>query len=58
MVRDWVRGGADEIERSRHSPGVQDPEEMQRDLARRVTALHAVAERIYHRWAEGISRGN
>ena len=58
MVRDWVRGGADEIARSRHSPGVQDPEAMQRDLARRVTELHAVAERIYHRWAEGLSRGS
>jgi hypothetical protein len=53
-----VRGGADEIARSRHSPGVQDPAEMQRDLARRVTELHAIADRLYHRWAEGLSRGS
>jgi hypothetical protein len=58
LVRDWVRGGAGEIAASRDSPAVQDPQEIERDLAPRVAALHAVADRIYDRWTEGISRGN
>jgi GMP synthase-like glutamine amidotransferase len=56
MVADWVRGGAAEIAQSRHSAGVQAPEEIARDLERRVAALHAVADRIYDRWSEGLSR--
>jgi GMP synthase-like glutamine amidotransferase len=58
MVRDWVGGGAAEIAASRDSPAVQDPAEIERDLERRVAALHAVADRIYDRWTEGLIRGN
>mgnify|MGYP003391268102 CR=1 FL=1 len=50
--------GAREIDASRQSPGVQRPEQIERDLARRLDALHAVADRIYARWLEGISRGS
>jgi GMP synthase-like glutamine amidotransferase len=56
LVRDWLRGGAREIERSKDSPGVQEPAEIERDLERRVSALHAVADRIYDRWIEGLAR--
>jgi GMP synthase-like glutamine amidotransferase len=56
MVRDWLRGGAGEIAASRGSPGVQAPAEIERDLERRVAALHAVADRIYDRWIEGLAR--
>jgi GMP synthase-like glutamine amidotransferase len=58
MVGDWLQGGAREIEESRASPGVQKPERIREDLAARVTALHAVADRIYDRWIEGLSRGS
>jgi GMP synthase-like glutamine amidotransferase len=58
MVSDWVRGGADEIAQSQSSPGVQKPVEIERDLERRTSALHAVAERIYDQWTEGLSRGS
>lgn len=58
LVRDWLRGGAREIERSKDSPGVQKPAEIERDLERRVSALQAVADRIYDRWIEGLSRGS
>jgi GMP synthase-like glutamine amidotransferase len=58
MVRDWVRGGADEIAQSSAAPGVQAPAEMQRDLERRTAALHKIADRVYDRWAEGLSRGS
>ena len=56
LVRDWLRGGAREIERSKDSPGVQKPAEIERDLERRVSALHAVADRIYDRWCEALPR--
>jgi hypothetical protein len=57
LVRDWLRGGAQEIAQSRDSPAVQDPAEIARDLERRVNALHAVADRIYDRWTEGLAKG-
>jgi GMP synthase-like glutamine amidotransferase len=56
MIADWVRGGAAEIAQSQASPGVQAPAEIERDIERRVGELHAVAERIYDRWSEGLAR--
>jgi GMP synthase-like glutamine amidotransferase len=56
MVELWLRGGADEIRAAAASPAVQKPEEIRRDLAVRLEALHAVAERIYERWTEGLPR--
>jgi hypothetical protein len=56
LVRDWLRGGAREIDTARASPAVQRPEQIERDLERRLEALHAVADRIYDRWLEGLSR--
>ena len=58
MISDWVRGGGAEIAQAQGSPGVQQPAEIERDLERRVAALHAVADRIYDKWTEGLSRGN
>jgi len=57
LVRLWLRGGADEIRAAAGSPAVQKPEEIQRNLEARLQALHAVANRIYDRWTEGLSRG-
>jgi len=56
LIGDWLQGGAREIEASRASPGVQKPELIRQDLEQRVTALHAVADRIYERWCEGLPR--
>lgn len=56
MVRDWVRGGAAEIAEARSSPGVQAPAEIERDLERRVGALHKVADLVYDQWTESLSR--
>lgn len=58
LIRSWCKGGADEIEAAKASPGVQSPARIERHLAERVAALHKVADRIYDRWAEGLSRGN
>jgi GMP synthase-like glutamine amidotransferase len=57
MVGAWCGGsGAQEIRRSSASPGVQKPEAIRRGLAQRVAALHKIADRIYDRWTEGLSR--
>jgi len=58
LIHTWLATGGDEIAQSRSSPGVQDPAEITREMEARLTALHQVANRIYDRWAEGISRGN
>jgi GMP synthase-like glutamine amidotransferase len=57
MVRAWLRSGADEIAAAR-SPAVQAPREIERDLEGRVAALNAIANRLYDRWTEFLSRGN
>jgi hypothetical protein len=57
LVKSWVRGGAEEIRDSSGSPGVQKPEEIERDLKARLDGLQVVANRLYDRWIEGLSRG-
>jgi GMP synthase-like glutamine amidotransferase len=56
LIGTWLRSGAQEIEESRASAAVQSPEEIQRDLERRVAALNEVANRIYDRWTENLAR--
>jgi len=58
LVKAWLASGADEIAASRASPAVQEPDEITRELAARLAALHEVANRIYDRWIEGLSRGS
>ena len=58
LVRAWLASGSDEIERSANSPAVQRPEEIERDLGARIAALNNVANRLYDRWTEGLSRGS
>jgi GMP synthase-like glutamine amidotransferase len=56
MVQAWCRDGAREIEQGCASPGVQQVDEIKRDLAARLEQLHLVAARVYDRWLEGLSR--
>ncbi len=58
LIEAWVRGGQDEIRESAKSPGVQKPQDMEKDLARRLDALHQVANRLYDRWTGNLSRGS
>ena len=58
LVNTWLATGADEIESSRASPAVQAPAEITRELEPRLAALNQVANRIYDRWTEGLSRGS
>ncbi|MNC98097.1 hypothetical protein D3C83_159600 [compost metagenome] len=56
LIRNWCKGGADEIEAAKASPGVQPPAKIEKNLGARVAALHKVADRIYDRWVEGLAR--
>jgi GMP synthase-like glutamine amidotransferase len=56
MIRAWCKGGANEIEAARESPGVQSPAKIEKNLQERVAALHAVADRIYDRWTDGLAK--
>jgi GMP synthase-like glutamine amidotransferase len=58
LVKTWISTGAQEIAEHRKSPAVQQPAEIERDLEPRLDALHRVADRIYDRWSEGLSRGS
>ena len=56
LIESWLASGADEIDASRSSPGVQDPAEIRRGLQDRVAKLNEIANRIYDRWIEGLAR--
>ena len=56
MVKAWLESGAGEMREHAASPGVQAPGEVLRDLAPRLDALHAVANRIYDRWTASLRR--
>jgi GMP synthase-like glutamine amidotransferase len=58
LVRSWVHGGAEEMRAAAGSPAVQPPEEITSGLEGRLERLHEVADRLYDRWAQSISRGN
>ncbi|MFN3545628.1 MAG: type 1 glutamine amidotransferase [Thiobacillus sp.] len=53
LVETWCENGADEIAAS-DSPAVQPPAEIRADLGTRTDALHALADKIYSRWIQGL----
>ena len=55
LIATWCASGADEIAAS-PGPGVQTPAEMQSDMASRVQRLHALADKIYSRWIQGLRK--
>ena len=56
LIRSWLASGAEEIQSGRSSSAVQDPAEITREIEPRLAALNAVANRIYDRWIEELSR--
>ena len=58
LIRTWVSTGGEEMAAHRSSPAVQAPEDIEKDVEPRLDRLHQVADRIYERWTEGLSRGN
>ena len=55
LIASWCESGAGEISAS-NSPGVQSPDLIQADIAARTAQLHKVADKIYSRWIQGLSR--
>ena len=55
LVDTWLATGAQELP-AKSSPAVHSAADIRRDLDARVTALHAVADDVYARWAQGLAR--
>jgi hypothetical protein len=56
MIDSWCATGMREIEQNiAASPAVQRPDAMRENLEARLEALHAVADRVYARWIEGLN---
>ncbi|MGA9665917.1 MAG: type 1 glutamine amidotransferase [Gallionella sp.] len=55
MIKAWCEVGADEVESSSASPGVQTIDEMQRQMNGKLPPLQSVAVRLYSRWVKGLS---
>lgn len=58
LVRLWVRTGAEELREAARSPAVQAAEEITAELDARLERLHQVADRLYDKWSESLSRGS
>ncbi len=55
LIATWCENGADEIAAS-DSPAVQQPLAILADVESRTVQLHALADKIYSRWIQGLSR--
>jgi len=55
LIESWCHSGVQEIVDS-PGPAVQSPDEMQRDLDRRLKQLHRAADRLYERWVDALER--
>ena len=55
LIESWCRSGAQEIADS-PGPAVQSADAMQEVLDARLARLHAIADRVYERWMEGLAR--
>lgn len=55
LIATWCENGADEIAAS-DSPAVQQPATILTEVASRTKRLHALADKIYSRWIQGLSR--
>ena len=57
LIRSWCGDWEKEVEAlGRRMPSVQTPAQMTVALEDRVLALHAVADRIYGRWTDGLEK--
>ena len=55
LIASWCDNGGAEIAAS-NSPGVQTPEAIQADMPARINQLHQLADKIYSRWIQGLSK--
>ena len=55
LIRAWCEDWGDEV-REMASASIQTPAQMEQDIGARLSALNAVAERLYDRWIAGLKR--
>lgn len=55
LIASWCDSGAAEIVAS-NSPAVQSADAIQADVSVRTAALHQLADKIYSRWIQGLSK--
>ena len=55
LTESWLGSGAGELP-LRSSPSAQRAADIRRDIAVRLTELHAVAGSVYARWAQGLAQ--
>jgi hypothetical protein len=55
LIASWCDNGGAEIAAS-NSPGVQQSDAIQADMADRTAQLHQLADKIYSRWIQGLSQ--
>ena len=58
LIDSWLATGAEEMKASCASPAVQEADEIKRNVRERLGRLNEIANRIYDRWTEGLSRGS
>ena len=57
LIRTWCQDWGKEVKSlAARVPSVQTPEEIMDAIDRKVSALNAVADRIYDRWTKGLKR--
>jgi len=57
LIRTWCQDWGKEVKSlAARVPSVQTPEEIMDMIDRKVSALNAVADRIYDRWTKGLKR--
>lgn len=56
MISEWTSHGSAEIAHRRPQDAIQSSDEMLAEAPLRLPSLHAVADRLYARWAEGLAR--
>jgi GMP synthase-like glutamine amidotransferase len=54
MIASWIGSGAGEVRESLASPAVQPVEKIQAEMAQKLPALSATAERLYKSWARNL----
>ncbi len=54
LIASWCESGVREIA-ANLGPSVQNAEEMQSNLPARMSKLHRIADRLYHRWLENFA---
>ncbi len=58
LIKDWCRDWDQEVRSlARHTPSVQTPDQMLREVEQKTVHLHSIADQIYGVWMRGLLNG-